>query len=443
MRILLVEDDEFFTAAVQGILTGGGYHVTTAENGKMAIYELDKGDFDCVLSDVQMPVLNGLELAKWMKENRASMPLILMTGFSDSIATLEAVSSGAANLLYKPFSADEILRALKLCALPKTTASTSDGAGKTAFSGYARIPSRSMMATAHAEFNLYVQTGDVLEKIVSRGEPYQPKNDILRTHSHFYTERENLESLIPINIMITKAAVKSEKVNLEKKAMMIQQSMELLFEKFDASGFDERAFGDSVEFVKCYMDSIEEKNVWDMINKTGTSGNYVQVFTMATTAMASMIAQAKNLSLQDRFKIATAALFHDIGKSQVDPIILAKPKPLMTATERAQVERHVDAGVRMLKNAQSVPEEILTIISQHHENCAGTGYPNRMQKDQIHPFARLLFVVDEFCTRIIKSPGHPGMPPEKALEQIRELKECDPVYIEVLATLVLNKGKKK
>ena len=116
-KILIVEDDELFVLALTTILESNGHSVTSAGNGKQAIAELQKGTFDCILSDLQMPVMTGFELIKWVRAN-LNTPFIMMTGFAQNIDPQRALEHGATCLLYKPFSDVEILQALASCTQP-------------------------------------------------------------------------------------------------------------------------------------------------------------------------------------------------------------------------------------------------------------------------------------------------------------------------------------
>jgi len=433
-HILLVEDDEFFIEALKCMLEGEGHHITTADNGKMAVYRLEENAFDCIISDVQMPVMNGIELAKWAREFRPNIPFIMMTGYSEMIGTLDAIGTGAVNLLYKPFTNEEMHRAVSL-SLGKRAAKREDKG----FEGFAKIPTRSLLHSAQAEFNLYVERGGALVKVISRGEPFRPKNDVLAANAYLFTELASLERLIPMNIMVTKAASKTDSFDPKKKADIIQQSIELLYEKIGSTGLDEQAFTDSVEFVKCYLKALTNDSIWNLISNTRQASNPLHTSAMASTAVAVLIAQALKMNVEDCFKAATSGMFHDIGKLQMDADMVYTPTALLTFTQRALLERHVDLSIAALKRLKTVPEEIITIVSQHHENCDGTGYPRKLTRMQIHPLARMLHVADEFCVKVIRSPGHPGMAPEKAVAMLEQQGELDQEMVLVLRMLLKEK----
>ena len=79
--------------------------------GKGAQHILGLESFDLVISDIRMPFMDGVELLKWVKAN-TSIPVILITGFSEILETAEAYRLGASDFLLKPFRSEDILRSI-------------------------------------------------------------------------------------------------------------------------------------------------------------------------------------------------------------------------------------------------------------------------------------------------------------------------------------------
>jgi CheY-like chemotaxis protein len=103
-NILLVEDDEFLGPTLQSLLESSGHTVTLSSNGALAIEQIESAkSFDCILTDLEMPVMNGLELIQWATTHK-TIPIILMTGFFDNMNSQVSKDLGAVNFLYKPFS---------------------------------------------------------------------------------------------------------------------------------------------------------------------------------------------------------------------------------------------------------------------------------------------------------------------------------------------------
>ena len=108
-RILVVDDDEKNLKRTQMILEKH-YNVLLAESGNEALRKLKSEKVDLVLLDIAMPVMDGLETFKRMKESFIEIPVIFLTasGYEDDVRT--AISLGAVNYLKKPFFPAELLK---------------------------------------------------------------------------------------------------------------------------------------------------------------------------------------------------------------------------------------------------------------------------------------------------------------------------------------------
>ena len=102
MRVLLVDDDPDQLCVTGRYLSRAGFSVITCEDGDEAIAAMEGMDFDAVVSDVQMPRVNGLSLAQWVGANRPGMKMIVMTAFGSSEIFKGAMRRGAVLYLEKP-----------------------------------------------------------------------------------------------------------------------------------------------------------------------------------------------------------------------------------------------------------------------------------------------------------------------------------------------------
>jgi two-component system response regulator AtoC len=120
--ILIVDDDPSVVFVLKELLEERGHTTETATSGSTALGLLDS--VDIVLTDLQMPVMNGMELLRMVRERDASMPVILLTAHGSEKDAVNAMKSGAYDYLTKPFDIDEVTlvveRALESRALRVT-----------------------------------------------------------------------------------------------------------------------------------------------------------------------------------------------------------------------------------------------------------------------------------------------------------------------------------
>lgn len=140
--------------------------------------------------------------------------------------------------------------------------------------------------------------------------------------------------------------------------------------------------------------------------------------------------------------LGLGALLHDVGKMKVDARILQKRGPL-SADEWRVVKLHPDLGVRMLRGSTELPETVYSIVHQHHEKCNGTGYPRRLRGYDIHPFARIVCLVDVFDALTTNRPYKLAMSSHDALKLMRdEMDGCfEPDKWRELVLLVGERGR--
>jgi two-component system response regulator FlrC len=107
--VLVVEDDLDLCEALTDTLEIEGYRVLSANNGTEALSQLAKNKFRLVVSDIQMPIMDGIQLLNNMRQKHPEIPVLLMTAYGTVPKAVEAMQSGAADYLIKPFEASTLV----------------------------------------------------------------------------------------------------------------------------------------------------------------------------------------------------------------------------------------------------------------------------------------------------------------------------------------------
>lgn len=108
-RVLIVDDDANFCNTLSKILTMKGYRITTADSGFRAVDLIREKEFDMVLMDIKMPVMNGVETFKKIKAIKPGSIVILMTAFSVDDLIRDAIKEGVYAVLRKPVDIDTVI----------------------------------------------------------------------------------------------------------------------------------------------------------------------------------------------------------------------------------------------------------------------------------------------------------------------------------------------
>lgn len=112
-KILLVEDEVDLARAESAILKFNKYDVTTAYNGQEALDRVKEDNFDVIVMDIMMPVMDGLTALKEMRSIGVNTPIILLTAKSQIDDKVEGLDSGANDYLTKPFDKKELLARIR------------------------------------------------------------------------------------------------------------------------------------------------------------------------------------------------------------------------------------------------------------------------------------------------------------------------------------------
>lgn len=107
-HICVVEDNDNFRTGIVDLLICHGFNASGFENGLYALAAIDKTHFDLVLTDVQMPEMDGLELLASIKSRGIDLPVVLMSGSSLYGRGDEYLKRGAVDFLLKPFEETEL-----------------------------------------------------------------------------------------------------------------------------------------------------------------------------------------------------------------------------------------------------------------------------------------------------------------------------------------------
>lgn len=145
-------------------------------------------------------------------------------------------------------------------------------------------------------------------------------------------------------------------------------------------------------------------------------------FTHVTNVASYCVMLARQMGVADADelrKIASAAVLHDLGKRFISASILTKAGRL-TIEERAIVEAHPQRGYEELCHQSDLEHGQLMMVYQHHERVDGTGYPVRVPMREIHPWARMLSVVDVFDSMTARRPYRRAATPETVLDYQRQ-----------------------
>lgn len=381
-NLLLVDDRPENLLALENILEDLDCHVLKATSGQKALRLILKYDFALILLDVQMPGMNGFEVAELIRCKRKTqqIPIIFVTAISkEARCVFKGYETGAVDYLFKPLDPNIL----------KSKA--------TVFIELYR--QKKLLENQTEELK---QKAKVLEDEISRRKLMEEE---LKQH------RNHLEALV------TERAAELKMTNEQLRCEIIEhkRTEEVL--------------------RKTMKGTIQAMALAAEIRDPYTAGHQRKV-----SQLACAIAREMGLSGEQIEGIRLAGLVHDLGKISVPAEILSKPGEL-SKIEFGLIENHPQIGHDILKTVE-FPWPITNIVFQHQERIDGSGYPQGLSGEDILLEAKIVAVADVVEAMSSHRPYRPALGIAKAIEEISQSKGVlyDFEVVDVCVKLLTEKG---
>jgi putative two-component system response regulator len=318
-RILVVDDSLTIRTLVKKALEEAGFQVLTAEDGRGAVNLVRAQPPDLILSDIDMPGMDGVELCKTLHADPelAAIPFVIMSANSGRAIMRRMLQWGANAYLVKPFNLEQVVI--------------------------------------------------LVEKLLS---------------DHF--------------LLLLK---EKERLDTERKLM--------------------------IGSITSLIVALEARDQY-------TRGHSETVAALVAEMAAHMRASPDEIDA-----LTIAGRLHDLGKIGVPDGILLKPGPL-TDDEFLVIKEHPVVGANILGSIPSI-RSLLPVILHHHERYDGKGYPAGLTGEDIPLWARMTAVADTYHALTSDRPYRKGMPQAKALQIISEVRgtqlcpECVDVFLSTIS----------
>lgn len=377
-KICIAEDSKSQANVLRKTLVDGGYSVTIAENGLDGLYRVNEVRPDLIISDVDMPQMDGYEFCKTIKRDKefGQIPFVLLTLLSNMKDVVRGLEAGADYYITKPYDRN---------VLAATVGSILDRKqGQNGTSG---------MVTVEIECDGRLRRFDA--------EPQRIVNFFHSTYENLINQNKSL--------LLTKQELKRLNNFLEEK---VQEKTLFLKEEIAERIKAEDALKESLGNLRKTLDgTVRALATTIEMRDPYTAGHQRRVAQLSC-------AIGRKMGFDEEFigGLEVMGFLHDIGKIVVPAEILSKPGRL-NEFELNIIKIHAQTGHNILKGID-FPWPVSTATLQHHERLDGTGYPYGISKDAIIIESRILTVADVVEAMASHRPYRPALGTEKALEEI-------------------------
>ncbi len=425
-KVLIVDDSRSALFAIKALLSPAGIQMTTASDGLEGQQALKKGKFDLVITDVDMPNMNGLEFCQWIKTNAdtANVPVIVLSSLDTDLDIENGFRVGADAYVPKRLANKELIPRIE-SVMNKCTFVENKTILVVEDSKTIQAVTKDGLETAGFEVALADDGQHALEIIDD------VKPDVLLTDlnmprmdgGELCNRLFNMEAykFMPIVVMssITDKPLMRRLIQDGVTAFIVKpfnvDMLVVTMEKLLSDHF-QHMLEERERLV------VEQKltigSISSLINALEARDKYTSGHSEAVTRLSVAIAKELGFDNSAMVRLQIAASLHDLGKIGVRDNVLLKPGKL-TDPEYQHIQTHTVVVQDILKPLHDM-DDVLEAASSHHEKWDGSGYPNGLKGEEIPLIGRIIAVADVYDALTSDRPYRDGMPVEKAMKIISE-----------------------
>ena len=487
LRILVVDDEECILDIFKSYFeSASDYTLLTASDGLEALEIIKSNQINCCFTDLAMPRLDGLELARRIYQYDNTIPVVVMTGYPSMDIAIETLKNGVVDFITKPFSVEQILPTISKVISARSTFIQNILLKEEVEKSKKLIKVTNELTDKIKEIeaiNLILQdldqaksSQDIFKKLVNLSGKITSCDE---AHFCFFTqEMENYEVITSFYKDGYVMSVDAEIIEREMIEKVAADGIPYLINRKKGKGnliaiplkIRSRVFGILASIINGKDRSFSEKDIYFLnflLEKASFSienlalyeniyenlfstlyafvetiearDPYTKQHSASVSKFAMSIAKENGCSQEEISKLDISGNLHDIGKIGIPDSILLKPGRL-TDEEYEIIKKHPVIGSNIIGHLGMWTEE-QEIIRHHHEKFDGTGYPDRLKGEEIPFLARILSVADVYDALTTHRSYRRRMSNKAAADIIKENSgsQFDPEIVDIFVDLY-NKG---
>ncbi len=491
--ILVVDDEEGILEITEEYFERKGYQVYTACNGIEAIKVIESVKIGCCFTDINMPEMDGLELAEYIRKMDNTLPVVIMTGFPSLENTIRTLKNGVVDYLVKPVNLEQmelcfkrIMRERSLFVenlLLREEVERQERLKQLNDELLSRVSELNVLNRVMEEFSDADSDLDIYKKVVELGLNVVPADNVC-FYTCYYNDNDtsfNLkadigyhESNIPeLSTELTEFFI--EVIEDDRPCLISNCNgkrgldTETLSFMIVPVKMRERPFGVVTASVYRGTHRFSDKDIYylNFITQKAVSAieNVALYANIYDNLFATLYAFVATLEARDPYtmkhssRVAEVSVelgkemgrtheelevlkfageLHDIGKIGIRDDILLK-RGSLTKEEFEKIKEHPAIGAEIIGKLGLWDRE-KEIIRHHHEFFDGTGYPDGLKGDEIPSLARILSVADAFDAMSSDRAYRKKMEKRKVINIIKQCSgtQFDPVVVEAFLKIVDN-----
>ncbi|SPD76494.1 Response regulator receiver modulated metal dependent phosphohydrolase [uncultured Desulfobacterium sp.] len=427
-RVLIVDDSAMMRRAMRIFLEPLKLDVYEAVDGQMGLDMAFENNFDLIVTDVNMPNMDGVELCRRLKGEPSTrgIPVVMVSSFDSDSDIEKGFQVGAAAYISKKEVQTQALETISKILSQATLHSRQTILVVDDSKTIRKIVEEGL---AQAGFKVATATnGKEALNIIKHVKPDLILSDIDMPEMNgfeFCSEVNSNPDLAAIPFVVMSS--NSDRAHMKR---MLQYGAEAYITKpFNTDQLVilvEKLLSDQFLLLLKEKERLDSEqslmlaSITSLVSALEARDSYTRGHSESVATIVGGMAGLMGANQEEINRIIIGGQLHDIGKIGVRDSVLLKPGAL-TDDEFSQIKVHPAVGAKILESIPSLTD-IVSIVQCHHERMDGKGYPNGLKSKQIPLNARMTAVADTYNALTSDRPYRNGMPQEKALQIVNDAK---------------------
>lgn len=275
------------------------------------------------------------------------------------------------------------------------------------------IPIADFLITTECHVDLFIRLTDekfvLLNKAGAKVSSEQMNAYRKKEVSYLWVQKSEYYKISEQTIALAGLAVHKGDLDVSQKTQILTTAAKMVFNQLDHMGISLSLYQDAKMVTEATVGLIQTHRTLSAVflSMKDCSDELLR-HSMAVSTLSALLGQAlkweKRTTLE---KLALGGLLHDIGKKTLPADLIQKPRALMNAEENALYETHAYRGMQLVLSLGIVPDDVVSIVYEHHENSIGQGFPQRLRDIKMHPMAKVVALANQFANLTIQGSNNP------------------------------------
>ena len=228
-----------------------------------------------------------------------------------------------------------------------------------------------------------------------------------RAIEYLYVLKGEYSKIAQQSIMLAGMVIERSDVTPEKKNAYLTRASNTVFKRMDHIGFDLEVYNSAKQVTEAVVTMVDSQNKFmHLIGSLAASSDHLLNQSIAVSVLSTMIGQEMGFQKKATLeKLALGGLLHDVGLKTLPQALILKPHADMSSEEIQLYETHPYRGAQLLAGLGVVPDDIVSIVYEHHENAIGQGFPQRIRDVKAHPLGKVVALASHFIGLTLEGPN--------------------------------------